>query len=85
MSSRSSLYHLPTLDEVNDHGGNRISQKIITICEKIARDGGMDVGVVKGCGGKAVKADGVEGKKRKAQTTVKEEAPREKKSTARVD
>ena len=47
LSSRPNFYRLPGLDgEVDGHGGNRISTKIIEQCKRIAKDNGMDPKVV---------------------------------------
>ena len=45
--SRSSLYHLPGLaGEVDGHGGNRVSQKVIEQCKQLAKINGMEPKVV---------------------------------------
>lgn len=82
LTSRPAFYHLRGLDgEVDGHGGNRISQKIIETCKKLARDAGMDVGVVQDIidKGKATKAgrkrerDGPEGSPKKSLKRAKQE------------
>ena len=48
LASRSTFYHLPGLEgEVSGHSGNRISQKVIQQCQKMARDAGLPISVVK--------------------------------------
>lgn len=47
LTSRPTFYRLEGLHgQVDNHGGNRISQKVIDICKKMAKDAGMDGGVV---------------------------------------
>ena len=81
LTSRPAFYHVPGLDgEVDGHGGNRISQKIIETCKKMARDAGMDTGVVQDIinKGKATKTgskrerDGPEGSPKKSLKRAKQ-------------
>ena len=46
---RTELYRIPGLaGEVDGHGGDRIRQKMEQVLKKVAKDNGVNPGVVKG-------------------------------------
>ncbi|EIW70346.1 hypothetical protein M231_06716 [Tremella mesenterica] len=47
LTHRPDLYRLPELLEVNEHGGNRISQKVLQMLEKLAKQYDVDPSVIK--------------------------------------